>query len=81
MLFRLNRPVAEPLALLKALKQHDMLARIEVDAARGTIDVQGRIDTRQALAVLGSLGFEASVLAGERAPHVRGGSTCCGHCA
>lgn len=81
MLFQLDQPVVEPLALLRALKQHDLLARIEIDSARGTVDVQGRIDARQAVAVFEQLGLAARPAAVERAPHVSGGSTCCGHCA
>ena len=80
MLFQLNRPVADPLTLLRALKSHDPLARIELDATRGTIDVQGSLDASQAAAALREVGLEARPLA-ERAPHVSGTSTCCGHCA
>ncbi|RYD16573.1 MAG: hypothetical protein EOP90_00945 [Lysobacteraceae bacterium] len=80
MQFQLNRPVADPLALLRALKSHDPLAQIELDAARGTVDVRGKLDMAQAAAAFREVGLVASPLA-ERAPHVSGTSTCCGHCA
>jgi hypothetical protein len=80
MQFQLNQPVADPLALLRALQAHDPLAQIELDAARGTIDVRGNLDGAQAAAALREVGLVASPLV-ERAPHVSGTSTCCGHCA
>lgn len=80
MLFQLNRPVADPLPLLRALKSHDPLARIELDATRSTVDVQGNLDASQAAAAFREVGLVVSSLP-ERAPHVSGTSTCCGHCA
>ena len=80
MLFHVNHPVADPDALLRALRTHDAFAQIDVDATAAQVKVLGQLTAQQAAAAFRQVGLDASPLAESRAVHESGGSTCCGHC-
>ncbi|MGN2243850.1 hypothetical protein ACFWZU_10115 [Frateuria sp. GZRR33] len=69
-------PDAAPLtAAIRALDPH---ARVILDAARGRLEVVASASSAQILDALQDIGCVATPL--DKAVHISGGSTCCGHC-
>lgn len=80
MLFTTPEPIAPPqvLALIRALQARDALADIRVDETGRQVRIASRLTPQQAADAIGESGLAGVITA---APHVSGGSTCCGSCA
>lgn len=78
MQFELSAGRPDAAALTAALRALDPHATVTLDAAHGRLEVLASASSAQVIDALEKIGCVARPL--EKAVHISGGSTCCGHC-
>jgi hypothetical protein len=82
MLFTSSNPISQLIAadIVKAVRTIDALALVRIDELNRQIQIDGRLSSLQASAILRGAGCDAGLTEAVAGPHVPGGSTCCGGC-